>query len=200
MPESTNSYVPNAHPRHLSVDAALKLFDLKLEPIACYGIEHVWPALTCTSLRALDSVKAAYLKRTLGVSRLTRSRLIYLMTDTQPLSVDLFKTGQFDRTEAYTRHVEELNRKQIEVPVDFFGTPAMTTETWKESHSDTRHAITRYSSHGFHHIICKTKHFREASEQCICKQCEETHIGVYHLLNCSTRTRGLMFYAKLNRS
>jgi hypothetical protein len=47
----------------LSVKTAIKLFHLKVSPVASYGIEIVWPYLLLTDFAMLESVKFRFLKR-----------------------------------------------------------------------------------------------------------------------------------------
>jgi len=47
----------------LSIKTAIKLFDLKVSPIASYAIEEIWPFLTKNDLDKLESVKTRYFKR-----------------------------------------------------------------------------------------------------------------------------------------
>jgi len=81
------------NPRMLSVETAHSLFKLKIQPIITYGLQHIWKYLTPASLCVIDGVKAAFVKRTLGISRMSSSRLAYLMADTQPLVIDLLRNN-----------------------------------------------------------------------------------------------------------
>jgi hypothetical protein len=48
---------------NLSIETALKLFDLKVSPIASSGIEIIWPNLTKLDLENIERVKTRYLKK-----------------------------------------------------------------------------------------------------------------------------------------
>ena len=50
------------NPQMLSLSTALSLFDLKIAPIASYGIQLIWEKLGVANLKALDRVKPAFLK------------------------------------------------------------------------------------------------------------------------------------------
>jgi len=152
------------NPRALSLKTALELFRLKVEPIAIYGIKYAWETLTLTSLEHLDSVKASFLKRTMSIARNSPNRLVYLLADTQQLTIDIMKSLSLPLTENMRKHVAILETKQINVEMDFFFTPGMNQNAWKESNSPMRHVTTRYSIHGFHHLICKTKRFHDADD------------------------------------
>ena len=65
-------------PQTLSLKTALQLFDLNITPVASYGIELVWDELSVDSLDKLNQVKATFLKRTLGLRRTAKNRLVYL--------------------------------------------------------------------------------------------------------------------------
>ena len=177
------------------MDTAQKLFRLKIQPIATYGLQHFWDCLSVESFRSLDRVKTAFLKRALQVSKYSRNRLVYLLSSAQPLSVDLVASGAFPKTAAYNVHYAEIEHKQLEVEISFFSTPAMNSETWKSSSQQMRHVNTRFACHGFHHRICRRTYFHEAGASCECRLCGMCPIGQYHLLDCSARVRSLNNYA-----
>src|SRR5690606_24860651 len=168
--------------RVLSVQTALTLFDFKIKPILSFGIQHIWNELSMSSLRKIDSVKSSYVKRLLGVSIYSKSRLVYLLMNTQPLVVELQVAFRLPKILAYTEHVTSLEQKQISVDFDFFFTPGVMNDTWKGPHQDLRHILTRHAVHGFHHILCRTSQYHEASESCVCRWCNMTGISQYHLL------------------
>ena len=56
----------------MSLQTALKLFQLKIVP---YGLENVWAHLTYQNLTDLEKIKSTYLKRALGLSKYTPSRI-----------------------------------------------------------------------------------------------------------------------------
>lgn len=66
--------------RLLSLETAMKLFNAKIMPIVSYGIEVIWEHLTERNLETIEKVKSTYLKKTLGVSKTTKSRLVDLLT------------------------------------------------------------------------------------------------------------------------
>ena len=66
----------------LSIAIALKLFTIKVAPIAAYGIQHIWNHLTYSNLKRLEEVKTAYLKRMLCVSKCTPNRITYILANT----------------------------------------------------------------------------------------------------------------------
>ena len=79
-------------PQKLSLATAQQLFNLKLAPIASYGIQLVWKFLGARDFERLNSTKAAFLKRVLGLHRCSRNRLAYSMCGTSSLSAELRDT------------------------------------------------------------------------------------------------------------
>jgi hypothetical protein len=57
----------------LSIDTAIKLFYIKIAPIASYGITIIWLYLKHSDFKILESVKSMYLKRVLSVSKYSRN-------------------------------------------------------------------------------------------------------------------------------
>jgi hypothetical protein len=69
------------NPRTLSIKTALKLFDLKVAPVASYALPVIWYYLTRENLLTLERVKASFLKRALGVSYTSKNRLVYALVN-----------------------------------------------------------------------------------------------------------------------
>ena len=92
-------------------------------------------------------------------------------------------------TDAYRQHVADIEEKQILVPMDFFATPAITQESWKEMDYTMRRTICRVSTHGFHYEICSNKTFHEAIPD-VCELCNQP-CPTYHILYCTHRTFAL---------
>ena len=63
-------------PQKLSLKTALKLFDIKVAPTAAYGVRLIWKHLHRGDLETLDRVKAAFLKRVLGLHSNTKNRIV----------------------------------------------------------------------------------------------------------------------------
>jgi hypothetical protein len=55
----------------------MQLFRVKVGPTLTYCMELIWKYLTRKQLLELEQMKARYVKRVLGVSEHTRSRLVY---------------------------------------------------------------------------------------------------------------------------
>ena len=181
----------------LSLGTALKLFQLKIAPMASYGMQVTWPHLTIRNLEEMDKIKATFLKRCLKVAKTTRSRLAYALCREPSFIEDLRNTFNLDDTPAYNEFVEQHRQKQAEISDAFRQSPAMVQDWWQQPEQTTRHVITRFSCHGFHHLICQERSYHEAGGgMCICTLCGEHGIRVYHLLDCPANTQSLAYYAQ----
>lgn len=179
--------------RSLNLETAMALFRTKIMPVLTYGIEVIWPHLTEKNLSVLERVKALYIKRAIGVSKTTRSRLVYLLARETFLIEDL-RTLPLQNTVAYENLLKSLERKREEIPLEFFGTGAMIDRTWTAANFEMRHVLTRMAVHGFHHMICNNTVFHEPSETCVCKLCEQ-RCERYHLELCNKRELSISEYA-----
>ena len=72
-------------PAKLSLSTALKLFQIKIHPIATYGLKLIWKFLKLRDLECLERVKAGYLKRVLCLHSSARNRLVYTLAEEGPL-------------------------------------------------------------------------------------------------------------------
>ena len=173
-------------PKELSLETALALYDLKIAPIASYGVQLIWDQLTQLQLFQLDKLKASYLERVLGVHRTSRNRLVYLLIGAPLMTKQLRENFQLNRTNAYSKNRASFERKFEEIDAEFLNTPAMTTNWWKEAGIRQRHKLTRGAIHGFHHELCKKTEFHEADENCTCELCGQP-CTLYHLYKCIAR-------------
>jgi hypothetical protein len=150
-----------------SVETALKLFDLAVSPVASYGIEAIWPYLSCDDLNNLEKAKSRFLKRVLSVSKYTKSRFTYELTETDLFVNDLKMKYKLIDTVAYDKFIEQkiINFSLID-PL-FYETPAFNDFKWKNINFKDRHLFTRYACHGFHHKLCENSNYHfSVSEQC----------------------------------
>jgi hypothetical protein len=67
------------HLNKLSLTTAIKLFQLKVNPVATYGLANIWVHLK-KQLERLEKLKATFPKKTLCLSKYTPSRLVYELT------------------------------------------------------------------------------------------------------------------------
>jgi hypothetical protein len=184
--------IPNL--RALSLSTALKLFRLKISPIAAYGIDLIWHHLTITQLQLLDRIKPAFLKRVLGVSKYARNRIVYLLCSTSTFIEDLKTSFHLDTTPVYEQFLHVQENKFTEIDPDIFVTPAFTTEAWTAPNRENRHVVTRFAAHGYHHLICYNNAFHTAEDGCVCRLCGE-RCRQYHLMSCSMNSQSLNFWA-----
>ena len=175
-------------PRELSLRTTNALFDLKISPIASYGIQLIWDKLTVTHLQAFDKLEAAYLKRVLSVHRSSSNRLIYLMTGASLMTADLRNTFELAQTAAFKENCDSWDTKMAEIGERFLRTPAMKCQRWKEASCTFRERITRGSIHGFHHLLYPKKGYHEIEIDCRCELCGGK-CEPYHLFECSQKHR-----------
>jgi uncharacterized protein (DUF2344 family) len=178
----------------LSIDTALKLFNLKIAPIASYGIQVIWAKLKISDFDKIEAVKASFIKRAMNLSKYTKTRLAYLLVNCDFFVCELKNQFDLPSTAAYENFLKARTDKFGDIDPDFLNTHAMTNNQWKTSQQKDRHIFTRYAVHGFHHLICKNPAYHSAIDKCVCKLCDEK-CSTYHLLQCSRRTISLNNYA-----
>jgi hypothetical protein len=181
--------------RALSITTAVRLFDLKISPIASYGVVNIWQYLTEAQLHQLDKIKARYLKLAMGVSMTSRNRHAYLLCETNTFVEDLQARFNLPRTAAYESFIVAQEQKMAEIDPEFLLTPAMTDPSWKACLRPNRHVVTRHAGHGFHHLICNDASFHSATENCICRLCRGS-CPQYHLLTCQNNNAPLDYWAR----
>ena len=159
-------------PTQLSLGTALRLFDLKIAPVASYGIQIIWEHLT-----------APQLERVLGVPLHTRNHLVYLTTDSCLFIEDLLARFYLPKTTAFQEFLKNAEIKMSEVDPTFFTSAAMTSLEWRGLGQPNRHLITRFSTHGFHYAICTKSSFHEPEEGCRCRFCDRP-CPLYHAGDC----------------
>lgn len=171
------------NPQKLSLNTAMRLYDLKVAPVVSYNIEMFWDDLTVGNLEMLNKVKASFIKRTLGLHPTTRSRLAYLLAGSMLAIEDFRARFGLRETDAYRDCLEAWETKFAEVDPEFHSSWAMKQEKWKEPHQENRNVVTRYSVHGFHFKLCTNKSFHEALMCCICRRCSG-QCNKYHAATC----------------
>lgn len=167
----------------LSVHTALKLFNLKVAPVATYAIELIWPYLTLSDFRKIESVKSLFLKRILSVSKFTPSRLVYKLAATDYFVKEIQHKYNLPKTPSFDNFVGEREEKERAVDFEFYFTEAMSNSFWKQPNFNSRHVYTRFSVHGFHFLFCSDLAFHNSTITCTCKFCKGP-CGTYHALRC----------------
>jgi hypothetical protein len=181
----------------VSIGTALKLFDLKIAPIASYGIQLIWPLLKQSDLMLLESVKAAYLKRAMCLYKKSQSRHVYLLAQTDYFVTELKERFHLPDTQSYLEFLDCQKQKVEEIDKDFYNSSAMIDRTWAQPEQKDRHVHTRFAVHGFHHHLCKNKEFHRATDMCKCELCEDV-CGTYHAKVCKSKdVKSISAYAKM---
>ena len=128
--------------KSLSLETAVALFKTKIMPVLTYDIEIVGEKLTMANLETLEKVKATYIKKAIGVSKNTRSRLVYLLARETFLIEDLRTNMTLPRTNASEQLLTTLKEKREATPAEFYGTGAMIDREWTKENFELRHVIT----------------------------------------------------------
>jgi hypothetical protein len=167
----------------LSLSSAVELFNIKVSPMATYAIRNCWSFLKVTDFGHLDSVLFTFLKRTLGVSNFSRSRMVLLLTEAKLVTERMMQTFDLPMTANFERYITRVQEKLDSIDPEFLGTHAMTDRRWTEPMAQGRSAICRMAMHGFHHIFCASEGFHSASPTCLCRFCGN-HCQTYHSMQC----------------
>ena len=173
-------------PRKLSLKTAVRLFDIKVSPVATYGLRLIWKYLNTSDLLNLEKVKSSYLKRVLGVHTTSSNRLVYQLAREPPFVKTLKERLQLVQTIAFEQFMVTWDAKEKDTDPLFYTTPAMTNEKWKNAACEERHRWTRAAIHGFHHRLCLTSGFHIACDTCVCRFCGEP-CEMYHIMFCLAR-------------
>mgnify|MGYP005803606199 CR=1 FL=1 len=162
----------------------LKVFKVKIKPIATYGIQLTAPHLTKANLLQLDIVKSKYLKKALALPMATNNDLVYNLCDTKRLCEELKESGIQFNEKAYDEYQEEVEEKKRLEAQRERNRLAFEDDTWKGV-NQPRHFMVGYTAHGFHWCLCTDTSYHERSEDCICAECFESADQVDHLEKCS---------------
>jgi hypothetical protein len=155
----------------LSLATAIDLFNIKIAPMATYGLTVCWEFLKVSDFRAIDGVLMTFLKRAMGVSRFAKSRLVLLLSETTLTTERLAAAHGLPHTPNYLLYLDEWRVKLQEIDPEFLGTSAMMDRSWVAPNAGHRSAVCRLAVHGFHHVFCAVQGFHDASVTCICRFC-----------------------------
>jgi hypothetical protein len=183
------------NPRNLALTTAMRLFDLKISPVATYCIKTIWNYLSPKQIETIDKVKATFLKRALCLPRNARNRIVYTIAGTATFAEDIVKKFELPQTESYKMFLENQENKLAEIDPKIYGTPALVEDNWKSSLQENRHVHTRFALHGYHHIYCDTRQFHEVDDLCRCRLCHQK-CDRYHLQICTQNQWSLRRWAK----
>lgn len=179
--------------RLVSVDTAMKIFNMKIKPIFLYGWTSISSFLTVSHLIEADRVKTLFLKKALGIHKISSATMSLKLCDTVNLAEELINDDKliFDKkvVQEYKSMIKERN-KNYETSLFPVG-PAFIDTKWKMANQKNRHCFTRVTAHGFHHKLCIYNTFHKApldeftDSECLCKFCGESFSGgLYHILSC----------------
>jgi Reverse transcriptase (RNA-dependent DNA polymerase)/Endonuclease-reverse transcriptase len=167
----------------LSVDAAIRLFFIKVAPIASFGLSVVWPHLTITDIRKLNMVYDSYLKRMMCIHKSSKNRIVHHVLNVDSFVGHLQVQFNLPYTGAFGAFLEERERKQNCLPERIQDTLSELPNRWRNPLQDDRHVYTRIIAHGFHFKFCVRVEFHHAEEECRCKFCD-LRCDYYHCLSC----------------
>jgi hypothetical protein len=169
----------------VALETAVVIFNMKIRPIIEYSLAEIAARLTHNQLLEIDKVKAAFLKRTLGLHSSVSSTFTHALSTQAPLCHDLRAIGIPFSDNAWMRydaHCEERGWAFVEQ--NFTDGVAFTTEGWKAAHQKWRHFATRHTFHGFHWRICSTAGWHEPNDDCRCRLCNQSASERYHIDSC----------------
>lgn len=179
--------------RNCSIEAAKRLFRMKIQPIITYAMDTFWPELSVANFGTIDKIKATFFKQVLCLSMNASNTKTLLMIDEPHMSEELHIFGTSQHLIA--RRLK-LIRKKSEVEDEFFDSLVFSQSNWMLCNA-LRHPITRFSLHGFHHLICQNKCYCPFSCNNQCILCGDVILSAYHLLNCRGNNRSLKDWASL---
>ena len=177
----------------LSLKTAMALFETKIVPILTYGIEITWEKLSSRDLLCMEKVKARFLKTALGVSKYTRSRLVYELAGEPFLIEDLRWKLDLPSTDSWRKLLEDREKKRKEIWPEFYTTEAMVNRAWTGTNQELRHFVNSMAVHGYHHKVCTAKHYHDPGPNCACELCDE-QCDRYHVLRCGKRVKSIIDY------
>uniref|UniRef100_A0A8D8QX06 Uncharacterized protein n=1 Tax=Cacopsylla melanoneura TaxID=428564 RepID=A0A8D8QX06_9HEMI len=97
------------------------------------------------------------------------------------IQMQKYKNQQIPPSEI-EKYKEIVERKNMQFVINnYTDGPAFKCNIWKNNNQTNRHIITRYTSHGFHHLICTKKEYHTEYDGCICKICKLVIQERYHI-------------------
>jgi len=187
-------------PQMLGMGTALRVFGLCIAPVVSYGIPVIWEKLNEKHLAALESVKASFLKRSLGVAAGTKNRVVYSLVGTGSFIEDVRTMFKLELTHSATLYLQSFQEKirGVESEGVLGQTLAMTTRRWREPGRPGRSLVIRVSVHGLHGEFCWGKGCFVAGEGCRCRYCGG-ECRQYHLWDCPAQ-EGVQFRRSVTRA
>lgn len=168
----------------LSITAGNFLFNIKIKPIIFYGIHIISNISQISSLLEIDKVKSAFIKRLLGVHYTTSSTLCHHLIQTKTLSIEICPNLQIEEI-VKAEYLQTIENKNLKFCIDNYTESfAFEKPFWKAANVNSRSTVCRYTSHGFHYLICSSQTFHQYQAECVCKMCKQKCNTRYHITNC----------------
>ena len=98
----------------------MTLFQAKVLPTLTYGLDIIWDNLTVSDLNIIESLKARYLKRILGISKTAPSRLAYELAREPFLIEKLRLQMQLPSTYSETQVLQSRLEKREMIELEFY--------------------------------------------------------------------------------
>ena len=163
----------------LSLESAMKVFEVQIRPIVTYGLYLFSPRLEVTTLALLDTVKSRFLKRALQLPVTSSTERVHAVAGCRRFCEDLKeKNYSFDK-KVFEEYLQGLVLKRRDT------TPfnAISDDTWRLP-LRPRHFLVGYAVHGFHHRLCNNGRYHERNPNCICRFCLLSTEALDHLMEC----------------
>ena len=175
------------HLGRLSIKAGIKIFNMRIRPIMMYALHSFSNRLTLNNLIELDRVKSAFLKKLLLIPKFSSVTLTHELCGEERFTQDLISKGDISLKEeiqqVYQEYIEEKGMEFV--TQRYTDGPAFNSYSWKDTLA-SRHIVTGFTAHGFHHLWCAMKGFHNLDESCICKFCKSTDNNRLHGISCPT--------------
>ena len=153
----------------LSIETAIKLFELKLLPQVSYGLGRLREHLTIANFRTLEKSFTVFVKRTL---RSSKSRYVYLMADTIPMVETIRARVKGRRTQAFEGFIFSWKEKTSQARVELSGDPILIQRSLRDGPANQRrHIFTRYLAHGYNGHLRQERNSHQAENTCVCRHC-----------------------------
>ena len=109
----------------LGMETAVRLFRLKIIPIATYGLKIIWEYLTKRDFMELERIQATFLKKAVCLSKCTLSRLVYELAK-EPFYIKELRCQLLLPSSVNLQTLTlELHEKKKEIWTDFYYTVLM---------------------------------------------------------------------------
>ncbi|KAI5716031.1 hypothetical protein M8J77_026325 [Diaphorina citri] len=169
--------------KHLKLTTIHKIFLIKIWPTVCYSFEVLAEDLQHSHLLELDKIKAKLYKKAMCLHKSTSNTLVFHMAGVRRFGEEVIEKYNSKISPSEIQKYEEIieNKNMEFVIKNYTSGPAFKSNTWKNNNQPNRHIITRYTVHGFHHLICTKKEYHTEYDNCICKLCKLVINERYHL-------------------